>query len=795
MFKNYFKAVFRSFRRNKVFSTINIVGLSIGLTSCLLIALYLLQQLSFDKFQQNGERIARVVMEYSFEGSDASQKGTFTSVRVAPVLKRTFPEVEDAVCIANGSLIIQQDNKPVREKNVLFADLSFLKMFSFKLLKGNRDKALAASHDVILTQSTAKKYFGDADPIGKTLHIANDSIPLNITGIIADCPGNSQIQFDFLASFATLGIPKERGNSYWDANYTTYLLLRDKSAINSLQAKLPNFMKKEMDGQHATVNFFLEPFDRIHLHSPYDAFVPNINISYIYILAAVALLILAIACFTYINLSTARSMERAKEVGIKKVVGANRKQLFWQFIGESAIVCTIAVLLGLFLSAILLPYFNQLTNQQLPISRLFSLPILTVALCMIIIVSFTAGSYPALILSAFQPVKVLKGAFKNSGSGQWLRKSLIVFQFIISVFLIFATFIVQQQLHYIQNRDLGYDRDHAIVVPVPWYLKNINLIKTELKQNPDVLNISHCHSTPVEINGGYNMRTPVMPENTQIAVNANNIDDEFLPASGLQLIAGTDLTAQDIKDADHDSGAVFHFVLNESAARQLGWSPQDAVGKKMFLGDDRPGYVRGVVKDFNFHSLHEAIKPLVLFSDAYGGSLLVRINGKNMPQTLSFLQSKWKTLMPDRPFEYRFLDDDYNKMYANEIRLGKIMNIFAGIAILLACAGLFGLSAYSVQQRVKEIGVRKVLGASVKDIVVVLSKEFVQLAFIAALIAFPIGWWAMHGWLQNYTYRISIHWWAFLLIAVCTVVIALLTVSFQTVRAARANPVKSLRTE
>ncbi|MFT4152653.1 ABC transporter permease [Parafilimonas sp.] len=799
MFRNYLKTISRNFRKNKTFSFINITGLTIGLTSCLLIALYIQQQLSFDAFQVNGGRIARVIMEYSFEGSDVSNGGNYTSVRVPMVMKQNFPEVKDAVIMTNSKRIVRYNNNLITENNFMYAGASFFNIFSFNLLKGNKSAVLSEPYSVVLTQSSAKKYFGNEDPVGKTLQLTGDSNLYKITGLVADCPANSQIQFDFIASFSSLGISREREASYWDANYTTYLLLNDKHAISSLQAKLPAFMKKEMEGQHATVNFYLEPFNTIHLYSPYDAFAPNVSITYIYILAGVALLILIIACFTYINLSTARSVERAKEVSIRKVAGAQKAQIFWQFIGESAVVCCIAVFLGLVCAALLLPPFSRLTSQQLQLSSLFSLPVLAVAVLIIVVVSFAAGSYPALILSSFQPAKVLKGAFKNAASGQWLRQSLIVFQFVISVFLIVSTFIIQQQLYYIQHKKLGYCREHVMVLPIPYMATNVALMKTEFKQNADVISVARTSNTPVNIMGGYNMRTPAMPENSQIAVTANPVDNEFIPAAGLQLVAGANLTEQDIQDVgnedDENAKNTYHFILNESAAKQLGWAPQEAIGKKMFLDESRPGYVRGVVKDFNFQSLHNPIKPVVLFSSAYGGTLLVKIKGAHIPQTISFLQAKWKTLMPDRPFDYRFLDDDYNKLYQNELRLGKIMNIFASIAIALACIGLFGLSAYSAQQRVKEIGVRKVLGATVSNIVFVLSKDFIKLAFIAALIAFPIAAWAMHSWLQHYQYRINIEWWVFVVTALATLLIALITVSFQAIKAALSNPVEALRSE
>ncbi|MBS1935003.1 MAG: ABC transporter permease, partial [Bacteroidetes bacterium] len=365
MFKNYFKIAFRNLWKNKTSSAINIFGLTIGLTSCLLIALYIKHELSFDDFEKKGDRIARVIMQYSFDGSPETSGGNYTSVRVAPVFKRTFPEVESAIKMMLRERIINYNDKYIDEKKFMFADSTFFDMFSFKLLQGDVHSALSGPYKAVVTESTAKKYFGNEDAVGKTFRLGSDSNLYIITGVVEDCPANSQIQFNFMASFSSLGISREHENSYWDANFTTYLLLRDKKSIATLQAKLPAFMKKEMEGQGATVNFFLEPFDQIHLHSSYAGFVPNNNISYIYILAGVALLILVIACSTYINLSTARSIERAKEVGVRKVIGAEKKQLFWQFIGESGLMCMIALVLSFIAAALLLPAFNQLTDKEL----------------------------------------------------------------------------------------------------------------------------------------------------------------------------------------------------------------------------------------------------------------------------------------------------------------------------------------------------------------------------------------------------------------------------------------------
>ncbi|HLY71945.1 MAG TPA: FtsX-like permease family protein, partial [Puia sp.] len=519
-------------------------------------------------------------------------------------------------------------------------------------------------------------------------------------------------------------------------------------------------------------------------------------------------LILIIACSTYINLSTARSIERAKEVGVRKVIGAEKQQLFWQFIGESLLVCLLAILFSLAIAALTLPYFNQLSQKELHAGSLFSLPFTLFSLAVAVLVSFISGSYPAIVLSGFQPIKVLKGSFKNSGSGQWLRKSLIVFQFVISVFLIVATIMMQKQLYYIQHKNLGYDREHVLILPMSSSmfthmdmngssLMRMDFIKQEFKQNPDVLSISRCHRSPVEGGGGYNMRSDKMPENEQVAVTANPADEDFIETTGLQLIAGSSFNAQDVKQADDTNSKtrLYHFVLNESAAKQLGWTPQQAIGKKMFLGDDRPGYVKGVVRDFNFQSLHDPIKGYILFPERWARELLVKLSGHDLSQTIAFLESKWKILVPERPFEYRFMDDDYNKLYDAELRLGKVMNLFSFIAIILACLGLFGLSSYSAQQRFKEIGIRKVLGASVSNIVIALSKDFIRLTLVAMVIAFPIAWWTITKWLEDFTYRTNMSWTIYLIAGALTLLLAMLTVSMHAIRVALKNPVKSLKTE
>jgi putative ABC transport system permease protein len=799
MIRNWLLTAIRSFRKNKTASVINVFGLTVGLSSCLVIALFIRHELSYDNFEKKGDRIVRCIMEYRFDGGGEVQRGNFTSTKVATTFRRVFPEVESAVRMTErgGGQIVGYGDKLFSEERFMYADSTWFELYSMPLLKGDMRSALSGAKKVILTQSTARRYFGSEEPVGKLLRVGTDSSNYEVTGVMADCPSNSQFKFDFLASFSSLY--ENQDDTYWDANYTTFLLLRPGTDLAALQRKVTVFMKNEMLGKGATVNFLLEPFMRIHLYSEYPGFEPGTSIVYIFILAGVALLILVIAGSTYINLSTARSVDRAREVGVRKVIGASRGQLFWQFIAESFLLCLLALVLSLGVVLLVLPWFNGLADRALPWQSLFSPGFLALALLVAVGVSVLAGSYPAMVLSGFQPVKVLKGAFKNTAGGKGLRQSLIVFQFVISVFLIVATLVMGQQLSYIRHKSLGYDRDHVLELPMNRsLLPNIDYLKTEFRRNPDVISLTHCASSPVSIYGGYNMRSGAMPSNQQLAVYGDPVDPDFIKTTGVQLIAGQGITEQDMRNAqpkDTLTKPDYAFVLNETAARQLGWTPAAAIGKRMFMDDSRPGFVRGVVKDFNFQSLHSPIKGLILFSEERANMLLVRISGEHLPQTLAFLESKWKELAPGIPYEMHFLDENYNRIYASEQRLGMVMNLFSGVAIVLACLGLFGLSSYAAKQRVKEIGIRKVLGASTGGLAFLLSAGFIRLAFVAIVLAVPLAGWAMHRWLQDFVYRTTMEWWVFVLAGVAVLGITLLTVSIQAVRTALLNPVKNLKVE
>lgn len=798
MIRNYFKIALRNLMKNKAHSFINLTGLMIGISCCMLISLYVKNELSYDRFQEKGNRIARMIMEYSMGGN--VNAGNYTSTKVGPSFKQNFPEVENFVRMARQGRIVKYKDKVFVEKRFVYADSTFFDVFpSFVLLEGQVEKVLAAPKSVVVTRSAAEKYFGSEDPVGKTIKVSSAETDYLVTGVVENCPENSQIKFDFIASFSSLGESQEE--TYWNANYTTYLLLKNESSFASFDGKIRDFMKREMTTEmngNDYLTYHPEPYYTVHLHSEHAGFEPNGNIVYVYILCIVALLILLIACITFINLCTAKSVERAKEIGIRKVAGAGKPQIFWQFIGESFVLSVLSTAVSYFVVRLSLPYFNDVTDRTLHFSDLFSFSLIGVVVLIVCSISFFAGAYPALVLSAFQPVKVLKGVFRNTGSGLVLRKSLFVFQFVISVFLIVTSFIIQKQLDYFQNKRLGFDKEHVLVLPVDQKVsEGFNALRSELKKNASVLAVSKGDFQPCNIMGGYSMYTPEMPPGKVYSVHAGTIDEEYLKTCGIEIVAGADLTSQDVTEAmrEEPGKSYYHYVINESAARQLGWTTKEAIGKKLFLDSSRPGEVKAVASDFHFASLHTPIKPLVLFPGNYGATLLVKITAGNPSQAIAGIGGTWKKLMPHRPFEYTFLNENYNAMYASEINLGKAISAFTLLAVLLACLGLFGLSSYSIQQRAKEIGILKILGAPVYNIVARLSKNFIGLVMLAIIISLPLAWWSMTKWLRDFSYRIEMNVWLFVLPALCALLIAIVTVSFKALQAASVNPVKNLRTE
>jgi putative ABC transport system permease protein len=799
MFRNYIKTAWRSLKKNKLYTIVNIIGLTIGITSCILLGMYIGHELSYDRFHAKADRIVRLTMEYSTGGTVGkyAQSGT----KAGPQFKRIFPAITAFARTFKFARVVSYQDKAFDEKNFLYADSSFFKIFSFHLIRGNPADVLNAPNRLVITKSMAKKYFGQEDPLGKTLKIASSTNFL-VTGIADDPPGNSQIKFDFVASFSSLDA--SRNEEWWTANYITFFLMDQPGDLPRLQSQITNYMNSPQVRREARVEgndyltYHLEPLNRVHLYSALDGLEPNGSITYIYILAVIALLILMIACVNYTNLATAQAAGRNGEISIRKVMGAHPRQIFSQYMGESALLSAIALVLAVFLSIELLPLFNQLSNKSLSASLLIQpLPIL----CLIglgLLVCLLSGAYPAFILSSTKLISLLKSGFSFSSGGTGLRKSLIIFQFVISVFLVISTIIILQQISFIRNKKLGYDRDHIIVLPVDYQMhKDYEGIKASIRMNPQVLNVGGAYESPTLIQWGDGIQVENGSRQKTLTVTCLPSDLDLIKTLHIHILAGSDFTSSDLRLLDTSANYKnFHytFILNESAVKAIGWKPEEAVGKTIVKG--APGIVKAVVGDFNFSSMHQAIGPLILFLDTeYIHSMFVRISGKDIPGTLGFLQSVWKQWVPYRPFEYHFLDEDYNALYAVENRTGLLFSAFSTIAILLACLGLFALAAFTTMQRTKEIGIRRVLGASLINITGLLSIDFLKLVFIGSLLAVPLAWWGARVWLEDFAYKIEIRTWVFFMAVGAALLIALITVSIQAIRAAVANPVESLRSE
>lgn len=794
MFKNYFKVAVRHLRRNKLYTAVNIFGLAIGIASCLLIGLYIQQELSFDHFHKNANRIARVTWEYNF--GNAENKVAVTGTKVGPEFQRRFPEVQAFVRLLKYPRTVGYGTQVFEEKNFLYADSAFFSVFSFPLVKGSANDVLGGPNKMVITESAAKKYFGADDPVGKTVKIGGTK-DFIITGVAKDAPDASQIKFDFVGSFSSLNASKEE--KWNEANYITYLLLQSENNLPVVQSKVDAYIKKvgkeEMQLQGSQfMAYHLEPLTSVHLHSKLDGFEPNNNILYIYIMAAVAVLMLLVACVNYTNLSTAQSAKRSAEISMRKVMGAERSQVFYQFISESFLLTLLAVLLALGLSALLLPSFDQLSGKSFGVGDLFNPLVLASLLIAAIIIAFAAGAYPAFVLSGAKLISTLKQGFNFTGSAT-LRKSLIVFQFVISIFLIIATVVILQQLNFIRNKDLGYNKEQVVVLPVDAkILEHYDDIKKALAQTPGVLSVGGAYEEPTNIGWGDGITTK---SGKQITVNAMPGDEDIVKTLGLHIIAGSDYNQSDVAgfDTSNDGQNLrYTFMVNEAALKALGWTPQEAIGKTITKGHD--GVIKAVVKDFHFRSMHEAINPLIIFLDKRQvGAMFVKLSGSNVSVSLQSLEKTWKERVAHRPFEYHFLDEDYAELYKAEQKTGVIFTSFSSVAVLLALLGLFALTAFTMVQRTKEIGIRKVLGATLADILALVSKDFLVLVLLALLIAAPVAFFAARKWLDSFAYKAALQWWVFAAAGIATLVVAFATISLQAFKTATANPVKSIRTE
>ena len=811
MFRNYLKIAWRNLVRNKTFSAINIVGLAVGLATCLLIVLFVLHELSYDRYHTHADRIYRMTTHGRVGGAEINAAPS--GAPAASVLVRDYTSVEATTRLTEqGSFIVKHGTDSFREERVAFADSNFFAVFSIPLIKANGGGVspktmLTEPNTVVLTETTARKYFGDQNPVGQTLTMG-DKGAFRVTGVCEDVPSNTHFHYDFFCSMRSI----KPSDKWLNSGMHTYLLLREGYSVDQLRAKstemvaryigpeLPQFLSvslAEFLRKGNQFRFQFQPVTDIHLNSDYeDEHEPNSNVQYIYIFAAIAGFILLLACINFMNLSTAGSAGRAKEVGVRKVMGSERGQLMGQFLAESVLLTLLALLLALVLVAVLLPGFNQLAGKQFGISAITSGWMLPGIVVSSLVIGLLAGSYPAFVLSGFRPVSVLKGsAVKIGARSSWLRNTLVTVQFVVSIAMIVSTILVSQQLHFIQNKKAGFDKEQVLILNDTNTLSSkLDAFKAELAKLSPVVRVTSAGYLPAgATNSGNNGFQPdngaAQPEtfrNRQYYV-----DEDYLPTLGIGLVQGRNFSKAFLSD----SSAV---LINEAAARQFGW--KNPIGQRLKTAgngsaESKLTYtVVGVVRDFHFESMRQRIAPLVL---AYGHDnyqMALRVKTDDMPALLKTIEQRWKA-QTDMPFAYSFLNERFNTMYVSEQRVGQLFSIFAGLAVLIACLGLFGLAAFTTRQRTKEIGVRKVLGASVSSIVALLSKDFLKLVLIAIVIASPIAWWAMNRWLQDFAYRTEIEWWVFALAGLLAVGIALLTVSFQSIRAALMNPVKSLRSE
>jgi len=802
MIRNYFKIGWRNLIRNKAFSTINILGLSIGISVCFIIMLFVQDELSYDRFNKKADRIYRIAFKANINGGKILEANVMPPVAAA--LKREYPEVEEATRInRNGGTKIIYEDKSFKEENLVLVDSNFFNVFTLPFVKGDPKTALLEPQTIVVTKDIAKKYFNSEEPLGKLLKIDNELF--KVTGVIDNIPANSHFHFDFFVSLSNL--PYAKDPSWMSSGMFTYIVLKKGYDYKKLEAKFPGMVEKYMGPQIQQamgmsieqfrtkgnqLGFILQPLTAIHLYSNSNyEFEPSGDVQYLYIFGAVAVFMLLIACINFINLSTAGAAKRAKEVGIRKVMGSARIELVKQFLLESLLVSAIALLLSVAFVKLSLPVFNDLSGKNLKLG--FSTNQTLILLGIGFLVSVLAGVYPAFYLSSFKPIATLKGKMGAGIKSFGLRSGLVVFQFFISVSLIIGTIVVYQQMKFIRNTKLGYNKEQLIVLPNSGILgKNETVFKEELLNDARVQNVTMSGYKPAGPSYSNNaLAYPVGNENQVTKTLEYSIDERYIPTLGIEMAGGRNFSPSMATDS-------LGMIINETAAKTFGWG-NNAIGRQLVRQNSTRGpnityTVIGVVKDFHFRSLHEAITPLLMVLNPESG-LIIKAKTKDLAGLLASMKQQWARFSPEEPFAYQFMDDLYNKTYAAEQKTGLIMNIFAVLTILVACMGLFGLATYTAEQRAKEIGIRKVLGATVRQVTQMLSGEFLKLVVIACIIAFPLSWWVMQKWLQDFAYRITIGWWMFVAAAVTALFIALLTVSFQAIKAALANPVKSLRTE
>ncbi|MEE9500511.1 MAG: ABC transporter permease [Candidatus Aminicenantaceae bacterium] len=804
MFNNYLKIALRNIFKHKGYSLINIVGLAIGMACCLLILLYIQDELSYDRYHENADRIYRVIEEVRLEG--VGEESSSMPFPTGDTLPLEYPDaVEASVRFFNFQLPTMSvqygtsDEKLFNEPRFFFADSAVFQVFSFEMIEGDPKKALEEPNTIVITEAMAEKYFEDEDPMGKTLRWQN-GVNLRVTGVIKDVPPNSHFQFDFLGSFATLrrlfggNLPQ---NWYWNPCWT-YILLRDGVSADSLQAQFPALVQKYFpDSIKNKVVVKLQPLKDIHLFSHLDYEInPNSDISYIYIFSAIAVFVLLIACINFMNLATARSANRGREVGMRKVLGAYRTQLIKQFLGESMILCVIAAVLSVLIIEIVLPAFNAFSGKILSTDYFTDGSLLVGLIVITLAVGILSGIYPAFFLSGFDPVKVMKGTLERGGKSSAFRKVLVVVQFAISIVLIIGTIICFQQLNYLRNTKLGFNKDQIVMLPAygttlaRWYER----FRERILQDPHISQVAAME----DVLGAKYQTGSFIPEGTSESnmqqIPLLVVTHDFIETFDMEMVSGRSFSKEFPTDITEG------IIINESASKRFGWSPEEALGKRLRQQNGLMLKVVGVVKDFNYASLSQPITPFVLEMPRNPGQMnnrmryvTVRTSAADLQQTIGFLRSTWEEVVPNRSFDFFFLDDELDKLYHAEEQMGRVFGVFTILAIVIACLGLFALASFTTELRTREIGIRKVLGAQAFGIVILLSKEFAKWVLIANVIAWPVAFYIMERWLDGFAHRTIIGISTFIVAAILAFAISILTVSFQAFKAALSDPVKSLR--
>ena len=786
MFKNYLRIALRNIKRHKGHSLINITGLAIGMACCLLIAIWVQDELSYDKFHENAEHIYRVNMNDHKYGV----VWPVVSIPVSPALKEEFPEVIDSARVSDFSALVTRGEKKFDEIGA-YVDPSFLEIFSFPFVKGDSQTALSAPFSIVITQEMVNKFFGDDDPLGKNLKL-NDELAFTDTGVIKDVPQNSHINFDFLAPFKIFE-EKDRDPAHWGRfQIYTYVMLLDDAPFKEFEKKIAGLLQEH--NVRPGPKLGLDPLTRIHLYATDGGG----DIRYVYVFSIIAVFILVIACINFMNLTTARSSTRAKEIGMRKVTGAQRADLIKQFMGESVLISLIALYFAVILVILLLPVLSNLAGKQLALNPQGNWNLILGFVGIVLFTGLLAGSYPAIFLSSFRPADILTGSLIPTKDGikkTVFRKALVVIQFSVSIFLIISTLVIFKQLHFIRNVNLGYEKEHLISIPLRGNTgQQYEAFKGELLRDSRISNVSATSEVPVLIyylHTGYDWEGKDPKKESRM--NEVLVDHDFIETLNMTIVQGRSFS----KDRTTDASEAY--IVNEAAVKAM--DMKSPVGKRFYAPTHagmREGTIIGVVKDFHFRPLHDEIDPLVMFIAPEKFSFLcIRVKSEisDMPGILSFIESVHKKFAPNFPFEYNFLDETFNKLYKSEQKTGSIFGYSTFLAIFISCLGLFGLAAQMAEMRIKEIGIRKVLGASVSGITLLLSKEFMKWVVVANVVAWPVAYYAMNRWIQNFAYRTSIELWIFFLAAFLAFLIALITVGYQAVKTAMANPVEALRYE